>query len=93
MANGDGGFLWLIGSILKGVDAGFDGGAYHGVQSQDDRERRTTIGRRNDKNENQQIGIVETRYQHWNDSVRWRNERDLRELNEPDQGRQGWWFW
>jgi len=91
MAAEDGGFLWLLGNILSAVDEGFHSSSWMGVQSQDSTERRTTISHRNDKNERQNIGVVETNYNHWREDVGRRNQQDLRELNDPHQGRQRWW--
>ena len=87
----EGGFLWLLGNILSAVDEGFHSSSWMGVQNQDDTERRTTISHRNDKGERQNIGVIETQYNHWREDVGWRNTRDIQELNDRDQGREPWW--
>lgn len=92
MAAEDGGFMWLVGSILSGLDAGFDyGQSAMGTGSWEDGQYRYVESSRNDKGERGFLGIVETPYQDWRDDNR--NVRDLRDLYEPDQGNQPWWSW
>lgn len=89
----DGGFLWLVGSILGAVDSDFDYGATTmGMQTHDERETRYVESRRNHKGELNHTAIIETRYNEWRDDNR--NVRDIRELNDPyDNGSQGGWLW
>ena len=93
----DGGFLWLVGSILGAVDADFDydDTSVGMIASEDGKKHDYIEPRYNHKGERNTIVITSTPYNQWREDSGRVNTQDIQQFDDPfgTEPGVGGWVW